>query len=184
VLGTGVAIFCIQGLEAAATVGPSLLHDVALAAKHRLALEAAKVFHVPVPSLSFCAFVCKDDLITGCAARLQALGVVPATVYLPILVKVDQIHQQLVADGADEARRVPANAVAGTGRKHGDVPAVNLASALFTDSSCHRDWEGPDIPSTQVFTFPLVAEELQLPLLLLIQGVAVSNLIVMWRQLV
>lgn len=71
-----------------------------------------------------------SDLITGCAARLQALGVVPATVYLPILVKVDQIHQQLVADGADEARRVPANAVAGTGRKHGDVPAVNLASAL------------------------------------------------------
>lgn len=48
-----------------ATVGPSLLHDVALAAKHRLALEAAEVFHVPVPPLSFCAFVCKDDLEMG-----------------------------------------------------------------------------------------------------------------------
>ena len=72
----------------------------------------------------------RSDLIAGCAARLQALGVVPATVDLPILVKVDQIHQQLVADGAYEARRVPANPVAGARRKHGDVPAVNLASAL------------------------------------------------------
>lgn len=54
-----------------------------------------------------------SDLVAGCAARLQALGVVPATVYLPILVKVDQIHQQLVADSADEAGRVPAHTVAG-----------------------------------------------------------------------
>lgn len=44
--------------------------------------------------------------------------------------------------------------------------------------------ERPDIPTAQVFTFPLAAEKLQLPLLFLIQGVTVSNLIVMWRQLV
>lgn len=71
-----------------------------------------------------------SDLIAGCAAWLQALSVVPATVDLPVLVKVDQIHQQLVADGADETRRVPADTVASARRKHGDVPAVNLASAL------------------------------------------------------
>lgn len=62
VLGTGVAIFCIQGLKAVAAVGPSLLHDVALATQHCLTLEAAEVFHVPVPPLGFCAFICKDDL--------------------------------------------------------------------------------------------------------------------------
>lgn len=45
-----------------ATVGPSLLHDVALAAQHCLALEAAKVFHVPVPPLGFGALVGEDDL--------------------------------------------------------------------------------------------------------------------------
>ena len=61
-LSTGVAIFCIQGLEAVAAVGPSLLHDVALAAQHCLTLEAAEVCYVPVPRLSFCAFICKDDL--------------------------------------------------------------------------------------------------------------------------
>lgn len=53
-----------------------------------------------------------SDLVTGCAARLQALCVVPATVDLPILVKVDQIHQELVADSADKAGWVPADTVA------------------------------------------------------------------------
>lgn len=48
-----------------ATVGPSLLHDVALATQHCLALEAAKVFHVPVPPLGFGAFVGEDDLEIG-----------------------------------------------------------------------------------------------------------------------
>lgn len=64
-LCTGVTIFRIQRLEAVATVGPSLLHDVALAAQDRLALEAAKVLHVPVSPLSFRALVRKDDLGTG-----------------------------------------------------------------------------------------------------------------------
>lgn len=65
VLGTGVTVFRVQGLKAVAAVGPSLLHDIALAAQHRLALEAAEVFHVPVPPLRFGAFVCEDDLEMG-----------------------------------------------------------------------------------------------------------------------
>lgn len=72
----------------------------------------------------------RTDLVTGGTARLQALGVVPAAVDLAVLVEVDQVHQELVADGAYEAGRVPANPVAGARREHGDVPAVNLASAL------------------------------------------------------
>lgn len=58
------------------------------------------------------------------------------------------------------------------------IPSARLAihAHLFTDRSCHGDREGPDIATTQVFTFPLVAEELQLPLLFLIQGVAIANL--------
>lgn len=50
-------------------------------------------------------------LIACGAAGLEALGVVPATVDLPILVEVDQVDQQLVADTADEAGRMPADAV-------------------------------------------------------------------------
>lgn len=50
-------------------------------------------------------------LIAGSAAGLEALGVVPATVDLPILVEVDEVNQQLIADTADEAGRVPADAM-------------------------------------------------------------------------
>lgn len=61
------------------------------------------------------------------------------------------------------------------GEKHpSSLPRIH--AHLFTNSSSHCDWEGPHIPSAQVFTFPLVAEELQLPLFFLIQGIAVSDL--------
>lgn len=76
------------------------------------------------------------DLITGCAAWLQALSMVPATVYLPILVEVDQIHQELIADSTYEAGWVPANTVACAWCKHGDVPAVNLATTLWGKRKC------------------------------------------------
>ncbi|TNN29514.1 hypothetical protein EYF80_060337 [Liparis tanakae] len=70
------------------------------------------------------------DARTGGAARLQPLGVVPAAVDLPVLVEVDEVHQQLVAGAAHEAGRVPAHAAAGARRKHRDVAAVYLAAAL------------------------------------------------------
>lgn len=53
-----------------------------------------------------------SDLVAGRAAWLQAFRVMPATVDLPVLVKVDQIYQELIADGAYEAGRVPADAMA------------------------------------------------------------------------
>lgn len=61
-LPAGVAVFGIEGLEAGAAVGPSFLHDVALAPQHRLALETAEVLHVPVPPLCLGALIREDDL--------------------------------------------------------------------------------------------------------------------------
>lgn len=58
----GVTVLGIEGLEAGAAVGPSLLHDVALAPQHRLALETAEVLHVPVTALCLSALIRKDDL--------------------------------------------------------------------------------------------------------------------------
>lgn len=69
-------------------------------------------------------------LVARRAAGLEALGVVPAAVDLPILVEVDQVDQQLVADAADEAGRVPANAVPCSRGEDGHVPSVDLAAAL------------------------------------------------------
>lgn len=62
-----------------------------------------------------------------------------------------------------------------TGEQHpSSLPRTH--AHLFTNGSGHRDGEGPHVPSAQVLTFPLVAEELQLPLLFLIQRIAVSDL--------
>lgn len=59
---TGIAVFCIKGLETVAAVWPSILHDVALATEGGLALIATEVLHVPVPAFCLSAFISKDDL--------------------------------------------------------------------------------------------------------------------------
>lgn len=71
-----------------------------------------------------------SDLIAGCTVWLRALGMVSATVDLPILVEVDHINQELIADGAYVAWWVPVHPVASVRREPSDVPAINLASAL------------------------------------------------------
>lgn len=72
---------------------------------------------------------------------------VPATVNLAVLVEIDQIDKQFIADAADEARRVPANTVPSSRGKDGDVPSIDLPTALLTDGSCHGHRERPDISS-------------------------------------
>lgn len=62
VLAAGLAVLSIQRLKAAAAVRPAVLHDVALAAKDGLTLEAGKVLHVPVAALRLRALVGKNDL--------------------------------------------------------------------------------------------------------------------------
>ncbi len=82
-----------------------------------------------------CLCVCVCDvtgtyLITGGAARLQPLGVVPTAVDLPILVKVDEVHQELAAHAAHETGRMPTHAMTCPGRKYSNVATIYLASAL------------------------------------------------------
>lgn len=62
VLGTGVAVLGVQGLKAAAAVGPPVLHDVALPPQDCLTLKATEMLHVPVPPFSLSALVGKNDL--------------------------------------------------------------------------------------------------------------------------
>lgn len=58
----GVAVLSVEGLKARAAVGPSLLHDVALAPQHSLTLKTAEVLHVPVTPFCLSALIRKDDL--------------------------------------------------------------------------------------------------------------------------
>ena len=55
---------------------------------------------------------------------------VAAAEQLGVLVEVDEIDQQLLAHGADEAGRVPAAAGAGPRSRDADVAAVDVAVAL------------------------------------------------------
>jgi len=73
-----------------------------------------------------------SHLVAGRASRLEQLRVVPATVDLPVLVEVDEIHQQLAAGGAGEAGRVPARTGTGTrpGHKHRHLSAVDALATL------------------------------------------------------
>ena len=76
--------------------------------------------------------LCPDDryLVAGLTAGLEPLGVVPSAVDLPLLVEVDEVHQQLAAGGALEALGVPAAALPRPARKHRNVPAADLPLAL------------------------------------------------------
>lgn len=69
-------------------------------------------------------------LITGGAARLQPLGVVPPAVDLPVLVEVDEVHQELAAHAAHKAGWMPTHGVTCPRRKYSNVAAVYLAAAL------------------------------------------------------
>ena len=71
-------------------------------------------------------------LITRSTSGLDQLGVVAAAIQLPVTVEVDQIHQQLLARRAHEARRVPDPVLASTGRKHSDVTTHDDGLALET----------------------------------------------------
>lgn len=71
-----------------------------------------------------------SHLVTGLAARLQPLGVVPSTVDLSVLVEVDEVHQQLGAGGALETLGVPTAAVPRPTGEHRYVPATDLSAAL------------------------------------------------------
>lgn len=82
--------------------------------RHHDTEGATPTFHGYIRKVKLFPHGWGSDLITGCTARLQALSMVPTTVDLPILVKVDQVNQKLVADGAYKAGWMPADAVAST----------------------------------------------------------------------
>ena len=69
-------------------------------------------------------------LVAGLAAGPARLGVVPPAVDAPILVEVDEVHQQLPTRGTAEALRVPARPMAGPRREHRHVPSAQPPAAL------------------------------------------------------
>ena len=69
-------------------------------------------------------------LITGRAARLCGLCMVSTAVEFAVLVEVDEIHQQLLADGACEAGGVPDSGRACSRGGNADVSTQDSIPAL------------------------------------------------------
>lgn len=58
---------------------------------------------------------------------------VPATVNFSVLIKIDEVHQQLVTREADKTGRVPAHSGARARGEHGHLASVDLQPALETE---------------------------------------------------
>lgn len=184
-LPAGVAVLGEHGVEAVEAEGPPIPHDVPLAPQLAVALEAGEVLHVPRPSFGLRALVGEDDLVTGGAAWLEALRVVPPAVEMGVLPEVDEVDQQLLAHVAVEAGGVPAGVGSRPRRHHHDVAAAHALAAI---GAGHRrvqvDRQLLDGASAQGLSLPLRREQPELLLLLVAEAVAVPHLIVMRRQLV
>lgn len=66
---------------------------------------------MPCPALSLGALVSQNDFITSSASRLEDLSVMTTAKQLAILMEINQIDEQLLADAAGEARRMPTHRV-------------------------------------------------------------------------
>ena len=69
-------------------------------------------------------------LVAGGAPGLYRLGVVPPAEQFAVLVKVDEIHQELFAYGAGKAARMPAAIGTQARSGHTDISAVYQARTL------------------------------------------------------
>lgn len=183
----GIAVLGEDGVEAVEAVRPRIPHDVPLPAQDSVALETGKVAHVPGFALRLRALVRQDELVASGAAGLERLGVVSAAVEPAVPIEVDEVHEELPADGAGEAARVPAVVRAGTGRQDGHVASAHGLSALGANGG---DWERvgdrelADSAPAEGFPLPLSGEEPELLLLILGEGGAVTDLVVVRRQLI
>lgn len=53
----------------------------------------------------------RTHLITGLTAWFDVLSMMPAAINVPVLIKVNEIYQQLITGSTLEALRVPAGAM-------------------------------------------------------------------------
>lgn len=145
-----------------------------------IALETGEVTHMPRSALGLGALVGEDDLVAGAAPGLEGLGVVAAAVEPAVPPEVDKVDQQLPADAADEAGRMPEGGGPGAVRRDrhlggGDRPAALAATGRV------RPLELARVAASEGLALTLRREHAQLAPLLLGQAAAVARLVVVRR---
>lgn len=138
--------------------------------------------HVPGPSFGLGAFVREDDLVAGAASRLERLGVMPAAVESAVPPEVDEVDEELPADAACEACRMPERRRSRSTCPNCDLPGGD-GSAAFATSAAVGPLHLGRLTPTQGLALPLAREHAQLPLLLLRESAAVPRFVVVWWEL-
>lgn len=138
--------------------------------------------HVPGSALRLGALVGENDLVAGAASRLERLGVMSPAVEPSVPPEVYKIDEQLSADAAYEAGRMPERGRTGSARSDGHLTGRYRLSALATSGSV-RSFELTRVTPTESLPFPLTREYPQFSLLLFGQAAAVTRLVVVGRQL-
>jgi hypothetical protein len=106
-----------------------------------------------------------------------------STTDLAVTKEVDEIDEQLTADGAHETGRVPADASARPRRKHSHLTPMDGLTTLLTDDALESERERSDTAATETLPLPASTEQPQLLLLLITEAIAVAHLIVVGWQL-
>jgi len=84
-----------------------ILGRVAMTAQVTVAAETAEVVYVPGFILGECVLFSKYQFIASAAPWIDLLAIVTPTEVVSVLVEIDQVAKQLVADAALKARRMP-----------------------------------------------------------------------------
>lgn len=176
----GVTVFGKGGIETVQAERASVSHDVPFTAQLSIAFKTTEMPHVPRSTFSFCTFIGKNYLITRCASRFKAFGVVSSTIEFSVFEKVDEVYQEFLADAAGKAAGVPARVGAGSRCEHGHI---TLRDGFITVSTRLLLTELLQGASAQGFLLPLLREQAQLFPLVLMQGVAIPHLVVVRREL-
>jgi hypothetical protein len=184
-LTTCIAILGEHAVEAGQTVRSPFPHYVPLTSQVPITFKAGKMFHMPGSSFCFGTLIGENNLVTRGASWLSRLSVVSAAIELPILVKVDQIYEEFLADGAAEAGGVPYSGGSSPRCCNADVTPQYRVSATFT---CCRGlksyWQLLHRAATQCIAFSLGRKQSEFFFLILRETIAIPDFIIVWGELV
>lgn len=94
------------------------------------ALQTGEMSHVPSSAFSLGALVSQDDFVAGATPGLERFRMVATAIKFTVPPEVDKINQQLLANTADEASRVPQSERSGFARVDCYFPHGHWSSAF------------------------------------------------------
>lgn len=157
---TCIAVLSKHTVETCETVRSALSHDIPLSTQVTITLETGKMLHVPSSSFGLGALIRENNLVARRAPWFSSLCMMPATVELPVLVEVDQVDEEFLADSAMETGGMPSSHRTSSTSRYTDVTTKNsITTSLTSCRILNSDRQLLYSSSTQSITFPLGREQ-------------------------